>query len=108
MSAVLQLNRCNCRNCRYVEKQKSNILRAVRPAGKRISDDMVAIWNDALENYPCEFNARPTFAKPEATLATDHHIANAMPVVYAAVHATFSGPVEPIRLTIVVGDADSD
>jgi hypothetical protein len=32
------------------------MLRAVRPAGKGISDDMVAIWNDALENYPCEFN----------------------------------------------------
>jgi hypothetical protein len=56
MSAVIQPNQCNCRNCRYVERQRSNILRAVRPAGKGISDDMVAIWNDALENYPCEFN----------------------------------------------------
>lgn len=76
MSAVLQLNRCNCRNCRYVEKQRSNILRAVRPAGKGISDDMVAIWNDALENYPCEFAVRPTFAEQEAASATDHQVAD--------------------------------
>ena len=44
---------CGCKNCRHVNKQKMIMLKSVRPAGKGISQDMVDLYNFALNNFPC-------------------------------------------------------
>lgn len=69
---------------------------------------MVAIWNDALENYPCQFAVRPTFTKTETVFVDVHQVADSLPVTYATVQAMLVGPVEHIKLTIVVGGTNSD
>jgi len=45
---------CGCKACRLVVLTRKNLLRAQRPAGKGISDDMVSVWNQVLAEHRCQ------------------------------------------------------
>ena len=45
--------RCDCKNCRHVERQKRLVMKACRPTGKGVTDHHVFMWNETLRLFPC-------------------------------------------------------
>jgi hypothetical protein len=47
--------RCGeCNNCKKLDKVKGSILRRVNPPFSHANQDVVDLWNDMVESYPCE------------------------------------------------------
>ena len=43
-----------CDNCKKLEKVKQSVLRCCNPPFSHADQDVVDVWNDSLERYPCE------------------------------------------------------
>jgi hypothetical protein len=51
---VVKETRCGeCDNCRKLDSIKDSVLRCVNPPFSSADDDVISVWNSAVENLPC-------------------------------------------------------
>jgi hypothetical protein len=54
---IEKAKRCTCTRCRMLIRTRHHIFGAFRPAGKGVTDDMTAMWNQIVSS-PCEKEQR--------------------------------------------------
>lgn len=51
--------RCwKCPNCQKILKLRKQLLGMSKPLGKGLSDDELQVWNQSLQDFPCQEEAK--------------------------------------------------